>query len=146
MVTWTPGEDGDRMPESLYTGHDIADSAHELQRAASAFHTRASSRETVPALPSALADLEEALNRLAAGMAKTAHALEAWAGTTDVDIDRDTLPPDARALRWHLSHIAVRLRGAQDACPEARRWAHTLLAAHADQYRSLSPAHHGDSL
>ena len=33
----------------------------------------------------------------------------------------------ARALRWHLFHIAARLRGAQDACPDARRWARELL-------------------
>jgi hypothetical protein len=134
------------MPESLYSGHDIADSAHELQRAASAFRQRASSRETVPALPSALAHLEESLDRLATSMAKTAQALEEWVGTTDVDLDRDPLPPDARALRWHLFHIAARIRGAQDACPDARRWARTFLAADADQYRSLSPANHGDSM
>jgi hypothetical protein len=134
------------MPESLQSGHDIADSAHELQRAAGAFQQRASSRETVPALPSALAHLEEALDRLATSMAKTAQALEEWAATTDVDLDRDTLSPDARALRWHLFHIAARLRGAQDACPDARRWARTLLAAHADQHRSLSPANHGRSM
>ena len=146
MAAQTLVEDGEGMPESFDSGHDIADSAHELQRAASAFQKRASSSETVPALPSALADLEEALDRLATSMAKTAQALEEWAGTIDVDVDRDTLPPDARALRWHLFHIAVRLRGAQDACPDARRWARTLLAAHADQYRSLSPANHGDSL
>jgi hypothetical protein len=130
--------DGERMPASLDSGHDIADSAHELQRAASAFQQRASGRETVPALPTALAQLEQALDRLAAGMARTAQALEERAGTTDVDLD--ALPPDARALRWHLFHIAARLRCAQDACPDARRWAGTLLDAHADQDRSLSPA------
>jgi hypothetical protein len=139
-------EDGECMPESLHSGHDIADSARELQRAATAFEQRASSRETVPALPSALAHLEEALDRLATSMAKTAQALEEWTGTTDVDVDRDTLPPDARALRWHLFHLAARLRGAQDACPDARRWARTLLAAPADQHRSLAPANHGGSM
>ena len=67
-------------------------------------------------------------------------------GTTDVDLDRDTLSPEARALRWHLFHVAARFRGAQDACPDARRWARTLLAAHADQHRSLSSVDHGASM
>jgi hypothetical protein len=146
MAARALGEDGEGMPESFDSGHDIAEGAHQLQRAASAFQQCASSRETVPALPSALADLEEALDRLATSMAKTAQALEEWTGTTDGDLDRDTLPPEARALRWHLFHVVARLRGAQDACPDARRWAHTLLAAHADQHRSLSPANHGGSM
>ena len=47
--------------------------------------------------------------------------------TAEADLDRDALSPDARALRWHLFHIATRLRGAQDACPDARRWARELL-------------------
>jgi hypothetical protein len=146
MATPALVEDGDGMPESLETHHDIADSAHQLRRAASAFQQHASSRESVPALPSALADLEETLDRLATSMAKTAQALEEWTGITDVDVARDTLPPEARALRWHLFHVAARLRSAQDACPDARRWARTLLAAHADQHRSLSPASHGGSM
>ena len=114
------------MHLSLQSGHDIAESAHELQRAAGALQQRASSRDTVPALPSALAHLEEALDRLATSMVKTAQTVEEWAGAAaDADLDRDALSPDARALRWHLFHLAARLRGAQDACPDARRWART---------------------
>ena len=114
------------MHPSLRRGHDIAESAHQLQRAAGALQQRASSRDTVPALPSALAHLEEALDRLATSMVKTAHAVEEWAGAED-DLDRDALAPDARALRWHLFHIATRLRGAEAACPDGRRWARELL-------------------
>jgi hypothetical protein len=127
MVAQAAAEDGERMPVSLQNGHDIAASAHELQRAAGAFQQRASGRGTVPALPSALAHLEEALDRLATSMVKTAQAVEDWAGAADADLDREPLPPDARALRWHLFHVAARLRGAQDACPDARRWARTVL-------------------
>jgi hypothetical protein len=146
MAAQTLVEDGEGMPESFDNGHDLADSAHQLQRAATAFERCASSRETVPALPSALAHLEEALDRIVTSMAKTAQALEESAGTTDVDVARDTLPPEARALRWHLFHIAARIRGAQDACPDARQWARALLATRADQHRSLSPANHGGAM
>jgi hypothetical protein len=140
MAAQAPAEDGEGMPVSLQNGHDMADSAHQLQRAAGALQQRASNHDAVPSLPSALAHLEEALDRLATSMVKTAQAVEEWVGATEVDLDRDTLSPDARALRWHLFHVGARLRGAQDACPDARRWARTLLAAHADQ-----PATHGGS-
>ncbi len=115
------------MHVSLQRGDDIAEGAHQLQRAAGAVHQRASSQDTVPALPSALAHLEEALDRLATSMVKAAQTVEEWPGGAEADLDRDVLSPDARALRWHLFHIAARLRGAQDACPDARRWAHELL-------------------
>jgi uncharacterized protein YukE len=115
------------MHLSLQRGHDIADSAHQLQRAAGAVQQRASGQDTVPALPSALAHLEEALDRLATSLVKTAQRVEEWDGGADADLDRDTLSPDARALRWHLFHIAARLRGAEAACPDARRWACELL-------------------
>jgi hypothetical protein len=115
------------MHPSLRRGHDIAESAHQLQRAAGALQQRASSRDTVPALPSALAHLEEALDRLATSMVKTAQTVEEWAGAAENDLDHDALSPDARALRWHLFHIATRLRGAEAACPDARRWARELL-------------------
>ncbi len=59
-------------------------------------------------------------------MVKTAEAVEDWAGETASDTDG--LPPDARALRWHLYHIATRIRGAQEACPDARRWARELVS------------------
>ena len=60
-------------------------------------------------------------------MVKTAQAVEEWAGAAEADLDHDALSPDARALRWHLFHIATRLRGAEAACPDARRWARELL-------------------
>jgi hypothetical protein len=113
--------DGERMHLSLRST-DIARAAADLQQ-------RASSHDAVPALPAALADLEESLDRLAVSIVTTAQAVEEWTGATEADLDRDALSPDARALRWHLFHIASRIRGAQDACPDARRWAIALLRA-----------------
>ena len=116
----------DMLP-SLQSHHDIADSAHQLQRVAGALQQRASNRDTVPALPSALAHLEEALDRLATSMVKTAQTVEEWTQDAEAELDSGADSPGARALRWHLFHIASRLRGAHDAFPEARRWARTLL-------------------
>jgi hypothetical protein len=127
MAALVQAGDGERMNLSLRSPTNIAGSAQQLQRAVADLQQRASSHDTVPALPATLADLEESLDRLAASMVKTAQAVEEWAGATEADLDRDALSPDARALRWHLFHIASRIRGVQDACPDARRWARELL-------------------
>ena len=52
--------------------------------------------------------------------------------------------PDARALRWHLFHLSTRLRGAEDACPDARRWARKLLDGASDNpLTSVLPSREG---
>jgi hypothetical protein len=98
--------------------HGIATSAHQLQRAAGRFQQSADGPAAVVALPVAVAHLEEALERLSTAVIKSAQAVE--------DSDSGT-GPSARALRWHLYHLAARLRGARDACPNARSWARELL-------------------
>jgi hypothetical protein len=109
------------MDTSLKRSQNIAASTFELRRAAGHFEQRASAADAVAALPLALADVEKALERLAAGAVKAAQAVEDSSG-------KDTLSPEARALRWHLFHLAARLRGAEDACLDARRSARELLA------------------
>jgi hypothetical protein len=74
----------------------------------------------------ALADLETALERLAAGAVNAAHAVVDWASKSGTD----ALSPESQALRWHLFHLAARLRGAEHACPDARRWAREMPAQH----------------
>ncbi len=106
---------------------DIASSAHQLQRAAGHVQQRASGPGAVTALPAALAHLEEALERLATGAIRSAQAVEDWESEPGATLDGEALSPPARALRWHLFHLSARLRGAQDACPDARRWARELL-------------------
>ena len=119
---------GDAMDASRQNLTDIAGTAHQLQRTAGQLQQRASGPETVAALPVTLAHLEEALERLATSTAKMAQAVEEWAAGCDEHVDNDTIAPQARALRWHLFHLGSRLRGAQDACPDARRWARTMLS------------------
>jgi hypothetical protein len=115
---------GVRMPLSLRHQPERAKGAYQLQRAAGGMFRDASAPDVVPALPVALAHLEEALDRLSVSMIKTAQAVEEWPGAAETDT---ALSSDARALRWHLFHLAARLRGAQDACPDARRWATQLV-------------------
>jgi hypothetical protein len=105
---------------------NIADSAHELQRAAGWVQKRASDSGTVAALPVALAHVEEALDRLATAMVKAAQAVE---DTADQPVaEGGALSPPARALQWHLFHVSTLLRGAGVAFPDTRRWARALLA------------------
>jgi hypothetical protein len=60
----------------VFVMDNIAESAHELQRAAGWFQKRASDPGAVAALPAALAHVEEALDRLATAMVKAAQAVE----------------------------------------------------------------------
>jgi hypothetical protein len=117
------------MIRSTRQHRDIAASAHQLQRTAGYMQQNASEPDAVPALPTALAHLEEALERLSTGAVKAAQAVEDWALETDPSADADALSPEARALRWHLFHLAARLRSAGDACPDTRRWARDLLGS-----------------
>jgi hypothetical protein len=113
------------MQSFLRNRPELATGAYQLQRAAGDVLREASAPDAVPALPVALAHLEEALHRRSVRIVKTAQAGEEWPGAAETDAA--TLSSDARALRWHLFHLATRLRGAQDACPDTRRWARKLL-------------------
>jgi hypothetical protein len=119
MAARCPARHGVGMPlfTSQYT--DVAASAHQLQRAAGHFQRTASSEDTVANLPVALAHIEEALDRLATGVTMAAQAVE-----------EPDASPEARALQWHLFHLASRLRGAQETCVGPRRWARTFLLEH----------------
>jgi hypothetical protein len=127
---------------------DLAASAHQLQRAAGFFQQHASARDTVANLPVALAHVEEALDRLATGMTIAAHAVEEWPPYAGPERDVEE-SPGAHALRWHLFHLARRLRGAQDSCVDPRRMARTLLeharTAHTADGKTASTAPAEDS-
>src|SRR3954469_21288416 len=90
MVAQRFRTDGGRMTPSLRSRPALATGAHQSERAAGAVLRDASTPDAVPATPVALAHLEEALDRLST--------------------DTAALPPAARALRWHLLHLATRLR------------------------------------
>ena len=121
---------GERMHLPFLTRREPATGAYQVQRAAGDVLRDASAPDAVPTLPVALAHLEEALDRLSTSMVLAAQAVEDWPGAAETDAP--TLSSDARALRWHLYHLATRLRGAEGACPDARRWARQLLDGASD--------------
>lgn len=104
-----------------------AATAHELQRAAGALQAQALSTVAVDALPVTIAHLQEALDRLSVSMELRAHAVAAWCGKPENVVADESLPSEARALRWHLRNTARALRASRDACSANREWSQRLL-------------------
>jgi hypothetical protein len=105
----------------------LASSAHQLQRAAGTIQTHAANPRAVPTHEITLAHVEEALDRLAVAMEQMANAVADWCGEPSPIVEDNSLPPEARALRWHLESVADRLRGAETACAISRDWTRRLL-------------------
>jgi hypothetical protein len=105
---------------------NITASTHRLQRAADEFQQQAAARDAIPSLPTTLAQIEQAVDRLATGMVKMAQAVTDWSRQSDAIVDDDALPPEVRALCWHLHDVAARLRSSRDACPATQEWARQL--------------------
>ena len=118
-----------RGSSSSDPGRAVPASARELQRAAGALQRDAGSAKAVASLPATVAHVEEALDRLAIGVERMACAVAEWGDTGSNIVDDDALPPDARALRWHLRATAHALRSSRDACSVTREWARRLLDA-----------------
>ena len=106
----------------------LATSAHQLQRAAGAVQAHAGNRDAVRTHGIALAHTEEALDRLAVAMGQMASAVAEWCGEGSSIVDETALPPEARALRWHLRSVAESLRASENACTVSRKWTRLLLA------------------
>jgi hypothetical protein len=109
--------------------HQLAASAHELQRAAGRLQKHAADADQVPALGSALAHVQEALDRLCVGMLQMANGVVDWCSIDGLPADEDRLPPEAEALCFHLRATAEALRGPRDACTSSRFWTRRLLEA-----------------
>jgi hypothetical protein len=105
----------------------LATSAHELQRAAGSLQTHAANPHAVATHEITLAHVEETLDRLAVAMEQMANAVADWCGEPSAIVEDNALPPEARALRWHLQSVADKLRGSETACAISRAWARRLL-------------------
>jgi hypothetical protein len=115
-------------------------SAHALQRATGDLQKHASATEYLPSLGVTLAYVEEALGRLSVGMLQMANGVVEWCGDEGLSADEDTLPPDARALCFHLRAVADALRVPQEACTSSRIWSRRLLSSHPDtEQKAQSP-------
>ena len=112
--------------------HALADSAHELQRAAGHVQKHAAASDQVPALGITLAHIEEAFDRLSVGMLQMANGVVEWSAEEGLSADEDALPPEARALCFHLRAVADALRAPREACTSSRIWTRRLLDAYSD--------------
>jgi hypothetical protein len=109
----------------------LASSAHQLQRAAGTLQAHSGNPDAVPTHAITLAHVEESLDRLAVAMGQMASAVAEWCGERGAIVDENVLPPEARALRWHLQAAADTLRESEVACTTSREWARRLLAVSA---------------
>jgi hypothetical protein len=112
--------------------HALADSAHELERAGRHVQKHAAASDQVPTLGITLAHVEGALDRLSAGMLQMANGVVEWSAEQGPSADEDALPPEARALCFHLRAVADALRAPRDACTSSRIWTRRLLDASSD--------------
>jgi len=67
------------------------------------------------------------LDRLAVAMEQMANPVADWCGEPSAIVDENALPPEARALRWHLQSVADKLRDSELACASSRDWTRRLL-------------------
>jgi hypothetical protein len=111
-----------------------------LERAAGELRDRAGSPAAVPSLPATLTHLEEALDQLSASTRLMAEAAAEWCA--EEIPDEATLPPEARALLWHLRALAERLGDARDGCPATRAWARRMLERRAPCRVMIMPERH----
>jgi hypothetical protein len=129
MVGETPADQDAGMPSSRQSSHaerSLAASAHELHRAARDLQKRAPDADDIPMLETSLAHVEGALDRLSVSMLQIADAVVEWCGDEGA-ADESSLPPQARALCFHLRAVADGLRAPELACASSRLWTHRLL-------------------
>ena len=112
----------------------LASSAHELQQAAGTLQSHAARADAVPTYGITLAHVEEAVDRLAVALDQMANAVADWCDEPGAVVDEPALPPEARALRWHLQATAANLRKSEVACSASREWTRRLLAATPDSH------------
>lgn len=115
------------FPDAFIPLGQVPAAAARLQRTAGELRERAGSPSAVPRLPVTLAHLEDAFDELAATMRLLGEATAEWCHTHDPAADQGTLPPEARALSWHLRAAADALSESSESCLASREWARQLL-------------------
>lgn len=99
--------------------------AEQLAVAAMSLRHSAAGPDALLSLPATLAHVGDAVDELASGMLVLADTVAKSSGLR-TSLDLDHLPPEARALSWHLHELAARLRAARASVETARDWAHQL--------------------
>jgi len=99
--------------------------SEQLAVAAMSLRHSAAGPDALLSMPATLAHVSDAVDDLASGMLVLAETVAKSSGLR-ADLDLDHLPPEARALSWHLHELAARLRAARASAETARDWAHEL--------------------
>lgn len=99
--------------------------AEQLAVAAMSLRHSAAGPDALLNMPATLAHVSDAVDDLASGMLVLAETVAKSSGLR-TGLDLDHLPPEARALSWHLHELAARLRAARASTETARDWAHEL--------------------
>ena len=128
MVSSVPASEAHSVfPDAFIPLGQVPAAAARLQRTAGELRQRAGSPSAVPSLPVTLAHLEDAFAELAATVRLLGEATAEWCHTHDPAADDGTLPPEARALSWHLRAAADELSESSESCLASREWARQLL-------------------
>ena len=98
-------------------------SAEQLADAAAILRRELHEPCAVEALPLTLAQIASAVDDLAGGVVVLAEAAAKSSGGSGTSPDLAHLPPQARALCWHLHEFAARLRAARASVATASSWA-----------------------
>src|SRR5215212_4524465 len=114
----TASEGRSMFPDAFIPLGQVPATAARLDRAAAELRERAGAPNAVPTLPVTLSHFEDAFDQLAATMRVLGEAATEWCDTDDAD--EGALPPEARALLWHLRAVADTLTEARDGCLTTR--------------------------
>jgi len=101
-------------------------SAGRLAEAAAGLRATGAAPHELDALPLTLSHVGDAIDDLASGMLVLGETVARSSGPADASLDLDHLPPEARALCWHLHELAARLRAARASAATAHDWSRDL--------------------
>jgi hypothetical protein len=97
-------------------------SAEQLAAAAARLRRDLAGLDAIEALPLTLSRVGDAIDDLASGVLILGETVARSSGLDDPSPDLDHLPPEARALCWHLHELAARLRAARASVETAHDW------------------------
>ena len=132
MVTWSAVREGDGMIFQRQNERAVTASAEQLADAAAMLRRNLVEPDAIDALPATLAHIAGVVDDLAGGVVVLAEAVAKSSGGSGTSADLGYLPPEDRALCWHLHEFAARLRAARASAETARSWAPEAAARRAD--------------
>jgi len=109
-------------------------SAEQLAEAAARLRRDLAELDAMEAVPVTLARVGDAIDELASGVLVLGETVARSSGLADLSPDLDHLPPEARALCWHLHELAARLRAARASVETAHDWSQDLARRRAGEF------------